>query len=92
MNDSIRDILIDILDVADMPDELQDELIEKVGENIFQTMIVHALTSLGGKDRDTLITYLDKDEDMPVFFEFLEQKVPDIGTVVARAAAAYAMV
>ncbi len=90
MPKKIQKTIIDTLGIAGLPEEMQLELIESVGESVMQTMIVHAMEVLPNDDCKTLVKYLDEDQDMEKFFAFLEKKVPDINIVVKNAVMQFA--
>ena len=90
MPKQIQKTIIDTLGISDLPEEMQMELIESVGESVMQTMIVHAMETLPNNDCETLVKYLDEDQDIEKFFSFLEKKVPDINMVVQKAVMQFA--
>ncbi len=90
MPKQIQKTIIDTLGIGDLPEEMQMELIESVGESVMQTMIVHAMENLPSADCKTLVKYLDEDQDIEKFFSFLEKKVPDINSVIQKAVMQFA--
>lgn len=88
---NIRQTIIDALNLDTLPEEMQNDAVKEMGEHIFQLLVVHAMTVLNEKDRETLANFLDADTDIGTVFSFLEEKVPDIQTIAEESIQLYAM-
>lgn len=89
-NKEYKKTIIDILNLGDLPEELQEELIDDVADSVMQSVVVYAMEKMNTADCKTLVNYLDNDEDIEKFFGFMEEKVPDINQVLISEIKKYA--
>jgi len=89
MSNELKKNIIFALDVADLPQALQENVIQKAIEGIFQSLMFHAFSVLPVQKQQILMDMLDKDEKIETIFSFLEKNIDDIGEVAGRALQQY---
>jgi hypothetical protein len=66
----------------DLPEEMQEYMVDKVGELVFTQVIELAMKKLSPEDQSTLETMMDEDESFYELIKFLEGKIPDFEKLV----------
>ena len=72
MSNELKNNILYALDVADLPKDLQNDVVEKAIDGIFQSLMIHAFTTLPLKEQHSLMEMLDADEQQETIFSFLE--------------------
>jgi|GEM_PF-6100273 hypothetical protein len=88
---TINNTIIHALDIADMPADMQEDVLARTSAGILQSVMIHAFMTLPLQDQHTLMEYLDQDKPIQEIYAWLETKLTDLPEVVADALARYVM-
>jgi len=83
-NNNYTSTILKDLQIEELPLELQEEIIDRIGEVIFQSMITYAMPKMKEADQITLLDYLDKDKNFVDLLEFIESKVHSTKNLVIK--------
>jgi hypothetical protein len=81
MFEQINKNIIEILGINNLPKEIQEQALERLGSIVYQAIIVRALTLMEEKDQDKFQELLDQDSDPDTLFSYLNEKVGDIESI-----------
>lgn len=87
----LNDLFIQTLDIADLPQDMQEDVITRTMQGIMQSVMIHAFMTLPLQEQHTLMELLDKDTPIQELFAWLGQKMPDLPKVVTSSLVQYAM-
>lgn len=82
MNDIIRENVVRELGIEELPREMQDEVIAKVGENIMQSVAIAALEKLSPEDQAEFERIAGEGNEEATR-TFLTARVTDLNALVA---------
>lgn len=82
MNDIIRENVVRELGIEELPREMQDEVIAKVGENIMQSVAIAALERLSPEDQAEFERVAGEGNE-DAARAFLTSRVSDLNALVA---------
>ena len=85
MDSPIIKNLVEALGLSKLPPEVQEETLVRVGNIIFQNVMIRVLDSMTEEEQkefDKLIT--ERPDDQEAIYNYLKNKVPDFDTVVAE--------
>lgn len=85
----IRESIIDLFEIKKLPEEKQEEMINKIGQIIFQGVLVRVLPAMEEKDQDEFNKMMDSGTEPDKVFEFFLTKVPDFMLIVADEAESF---
>ncbi|MFZ2303800.1 MAG: DUF5663 domain-containing protein [Minisyncoccia bacterium] len=80
-NQEIRDILIKELGIGELPEEVQDEIVGKLGEVILKSLTIAIFEKLSAQAR-VEFEKIGAKGDHALIQEFLEDNVPDMQTLM----------
>lgn len=86
----ITDLFIQTLDIADLPHDMQEDVVTRTMQGIMQSVMIHAFMTLPLQEQHTLMELLDKDTPIQKLFAWLGEKMPDLPEVVASSLVQYA--
>ncbi len=84
--------LIQALDIADLPQDMQDDVLSRTMQGIMQSVMIHAFMTLPLQHQHALMEYLDADKPVEEIFAWLEKNMSDFPEVIADALARYTTV
>ena len=79
----LRSIIIKEINAEHLPEEAQDEIILKVGENILSSLTTRIFEQLSSEDRNKFET-ISKKGDSALINEFLEEVIPDMHSLMEK--------
>lgn len=85
MEPILTEEIIAELGLDKLPPEQKDDVIERVGNVIFQGVIVRIMEGMSEEDKEAFYDVVDKNPEggEPVI-EFLQKKVPNLADIVAE--------
>ncbi|MHB8651928.1 MAG: hypothetical protein ACYC8S_02220 [Minisyncoccota bacterium] len=82
ITDTIREQAVAELGITDLPREMQDEVLARIGENVMQRVAVVALERLSPADQDEFAAIAERG-DASETQTFLRAHVPELETLIA---------
>jgi hypothetical protein len=71
------------LGLDNLPEDKQVEILEKIGQIIFQSVLIRVLTVMNEEDKDEFDKLLsEKANDSDAVLQFLQAKVPELDEIV----------
>jgi hypothetical protein len=86
MDNNMRDMLVTTFNLQDASPEKQDELIQKIGGMIFQSVILRVAPGMSPQVQDQFEKLLATDTSPEDLMEFLNKEVPNFDAIVAEEA------
>jgi hypothetical protein len=86
MHTKIRDSVVDILGIKDLPVEHQEEVYSKLGTIVYTEAISKALDFLSEEDQSKLDEIIEKNPDPENIITFLAERVPELDSIVQNEA------
>ncbi|OHA84586.1 MAG: hypothetical protein A2408_02965 [Candidatus Yonathbacteria bacterium RIFOXYC1_FULL_52_10] len=83
MNNDIRALAVTELGLADLPQEMQDEVLAQIGENVMRGVAVAALEKLSPEDQAEFERLAGSGDEAGTL-AFLSSKIPDFNAFVAE--------
>lgn len=80
-NQEIRDALIKELGIGDLPEEAQNEIVDKLGEVILKSLTIAIFEKLSNEKREEFDRIGEKG-DPALIQEFLDKNIPDMQTLM----------
>lgn len=80
--DTAREQAIAELGIIDLPREMQDDILSRVGENVMQRVALAALDRLSPADQDEFATIAERG-DITETQTFLRAHIPELETLMA---------
>ena len=80
--DTLQQNIIRALGFEDVPVGEQEELMESVGQVIYEGVLIRAMRILTEKERIEFEILLDDEVSSQHLIEFLEEKIPEFGKLV----------
>jgi len=78
--------ITNVLDLSNLPPEKQQEMILKVGELIYQNVLLRVLETMPEKDQDEFEKLLDNKAAPEELFGFLKEKVENFEQIIEEEA------
>ncbi len=86
MPNSLQEKIKQELGINNLPQVKQDEIITKIGELIFQGIMIQVVEGLSENDQDEFSDLLDEIQEKPdsgeKLMNFLQERVPNLNTIV----------
>ncbi|KKQ88026.1 MAG: hypothetical protein UT09_C0005G0008 [Parcubacteria group bacterium GW2011_GWF2_38_8] len=80
----IRKNIIELFEIEKLPEEKREEAITRIGNIIFQSVLIKALPALNEKELVEYEKMVDNQVDADVFLDFLFEKIPNFLQIVAE--------
>lgn len=80
----IRQNIIDLFEIDKMPIDKQEEMIEKIGKIIFQSVLMRILPMMPPEDLEIYNKMMDDNESPEKVFDFLFEKIPNFFGIIAE--------
>src|SRR3989338_6860803 len=74
--------IIELFEIDKLPEEKQEEMINKIGTSIFQSVLVRVLPLLEEKDAEAYDKLLEESASPEDLLDFFFEKVPDFMQIV----------
>lgn len=85
MNEALKKQAADQLGIGAMPQSDQDDILQRTGMLIFQSILVRAMEDLEEADADRLAEFMnEKEPDGEAVMKFLGEKIPNLGEIVEQ--------
>ena len=82
MQNKINDNIIKTLGIDTLPEDKQKEALEKLGELVYQEVMLRVLDVLSEEEKDEFEKLIEKTPDPELMFSFLALKVPNFEEIV----------
>lgn len=76
--------LLEEMGIADLPEDQQNELIDKMTEAVLKRMLLVVLEKLNDEDRASFEAMIDKEAAPEEVNSFLQEKIPDYEQLAAK--------
>ncbi len=80
----IRENIIELFNIKDLPEDKQEETINKIGGIIFQSVLMRTLPMLSEEDLANYEKLLDNDVAPDELMNFFGEKIPNFLEIVAE--------
>ena len=81
MFNKINSDIREILGINALPEEKQNEMMEKMGGLVYQEIMLRALDQLTEEEKDEFEKLITENNDPEAMFSYREKKVPDIENI-----------
>lgn len=92
MNPTLQKEILDTLGIYDLPEEQQNDILERITDLVMHDIITSAVERLPADTIDDYTNLIDTNPEPDAVFTFFEQHVPDFDTVVHSAVTSVAEV
>lgn len=83
MTNHPSDKLTQLMAAANLPEEKQSEMMERLGQSVFEAVLARVIGDLTPEDRSALEGLLDeKNKDRDAVLDFLAEHVPELDEIV----------
>jgi hypothetical protein len=89
MFNEINKNIVLTLGINTLPVEKQKEAMERLGAIVYQEVMLRALEILTKEEKDEFEKVIEKNADPEVIFEFLYNKIPNLGEIVKEEAESF---
>ena len=83
---TIRKDLFDLFQLDKMPPEKGEEVLNRLANLVFQSVLVRSLPMLSEEDLSEYEKIVSGDEDADVLIKFLSEKVPEFNKIISEEA------
>lgn len=86
MNTTMRDVLVKTYNLENVPEEQQNQMLEKIGSLIFQAILIRVIPMLSEEKQEELEKILATDATPDDLLIFLAKEIPDFKNIVGEEA------
>ena len=86
MFNEINKNIVTTLGINKLPVEQQKEAMERIGSIVYQEVMLRALDILTEEEKDEFEKIVEKDASPDNLFDFLTDKIPNLGDIVVEEA------
>lgn len=85
----VRQNIIDLFEIDKMPEDKQEEMLEKIGGIIFKATLMRILPMMPEEDLEEYNRMMDENASPEKVFDFLFEKVPNFFGIIAEESEAF---